>query len=814
MFPRANTECEMCISGAYVMSYIALFFSSGATHALNITNHETSQSSERDALRQRFSVATHPHFPVLLCSDGYSITVMKLDDHLSLPDLVMGLTNDSRSKLGLPIKEPKRRNENQLLPDALESHTLGKQLATEGFLQEELAHDMDSTLASSPTASGPRFLMGIEAGAIHFAGVDSDLNQTLTSALGKTIPHTEQALSPLYTAWGLLMSTAKFEPGNGRYPQDKPLTNKERNLFHASYQHASSLVISTFMSLSASDRLSDVTDTAMGLVTLDSIGQSHLDLASALANAICLMLLSKCILQRKEFSKEKELSLQSLREYSDQVTMAFSNISGFVLEVIALLSDVYDTVAPGSSIFATSSYGHSTAVSHLGSSLCSLAKITMIFWNDIKIHGNIARKIVLQKPMTNRLQMREFELLYQNLASSIQQAAHALQFTDAHVTTSLEKLGIEISTLAKQSSEVSLKRGPCGQHDGNPITLQQDGTVVRQFPAKGLVSDNLTTLFTKLEQYDLKGAVQFAHSLITNYQLEQSNGLPISQSSSAAAVATNQAIESRPHQSNNWATFYQEPTPSPHSSHAKILIESEAGLAVITCLARFMVAFFCNQQLLVSPTSSPSIPPPVFHRSSETTSRYNDLDHSAVMKAVRNQGLTNYWTVDHTLELLLLCGLWEEACQFVCCLGDWKKGFLLASVYFHHNEKLNEASINIETTKILEDICHQLASDDVLGLLAHSMTSTSKQTKAFTKHAYIAEALQPPRIEVVRSISSTLQVCALAEFDSVLVTTISTIMKELTNTCKMLPVQVPTAVYLPAPPLYCPQPSISQEVWS
>ena len=40
--------------------------------------HETSSSSERDKLRQLFSVATHPSLPLILCSDGYLATVLQI----------------------------------------------------------------------------------------------------------------------------------------------------------------------------------------------------------------------------------------------------------------------------------------------------------------------------------------------------------------------------------------------------------------------------------------------------------------------------------------------------------------------------------------------------------------------------------------------------------------------------------------------------------------------------------------------------------------------------------------------------------------
>ena len=58
-------------------------------------------SSERDGLRQRLSVATHPFYPVLLCSDGYMVSTMSLSATFSLATLVNSLVGGARAIAGL-----------------------------------------------------------------------------------------------------------------------------------------------------------------------------------------------------------------------------------------------------------------------------------------------------------------------------------------------------------------------------------------------------------------------------------------------------------------------------------------------------------------------------------------------------------------------------------------------------------------------------------------------------------------------------------------------------------------------------------------
>ena len=365
-----------------------IFLCSGAGHG--VTSHETSQSSERDALRQRFSVSTHPHLPMLLCSDGYSVTVLRLANDFSLPQLVSGLAAASQNSLGLPVSEVRREPDgaedpSMKGPDADVSHSqptckdenqpAGRKDIhphSTGVTQHSYYHqphsltlqdlgslvqgsDMDSTLATSLASTGLGFLMGLsglEAGAIHFAGVDSDLEQSHTSMLGKTMllqQEAEKAMSQLNTAWGLLMSADFLEPGNGMYPQSEPLESLDIKTKKSDLQHAAGLVITLFSSLVPAQlqtkglpenhqplfAVLEFVSTALNLTSLDS-NQDHLNWVLALSTVILFALLVSCLETHNRFEsiKETEHTLQSLRDFASHVTVNVSTIVAFLNEIL------------------------------------------------------------------------------------------------------------------------------------------------------------------------------------------------------------------------------------------------------------------------------------------------------------------------------------------------------------------------------------------------------------------------------------------------------------------------------------------------
>jgi len=112
-------------------------------------------------------------------------------------------------------------------------------------------------------------------------------------------------------------------------------------------------------------------------------------------------------------------------------------------------------------------------------------------------------------------------------------------------------------------------------------------------------------------------------------------------------------------------------------------ITSSRGLAVVQSLAKLMWCYFVNRPLCIPSISSIG---------ATASIRYEELDRVKLIRAVTEQDLSLLWLPDHAVKLLLLSGLWEEVTQLPLLLGDWKKAFLLA-VAFRETRRCFETCI-------------------------------------------------------------------------------------------------------------------------
>lgn len=109
-------------------------------------------------------------------------------------------------------------------------------------------------------------------------------------------------------------------------------------------------------------------------------------------------------------------------------------------------------------------------------------------------------------------------------------------------------------------------------------------------------------------------------------------------------------------------------------------VHPEAALRVVQCMARFMAAYFTNEPLFILPPHSVSVLPPL-HVKTEHSLRLIPLQHSKVASVIRDQNLSNVWTVEYTLELLFIGGLIPEAVWMAHKLGDWKTSVSIGVAY-------------------------------------------------------------------------------------------------------------------------------------
>ncbi|XP_049324352.1 ciliogenesis and planar polarity effector 1 isoform X3 [Astyanax mexicanus] len=227
-------------------------------------------------------------------------------------------------------------------------------------------------------------------------------------------------------------------------------------------------------------------------------------------------------------------------------------------------------------------------------------------------------------------------------------------------------------------------------------------------------------------------------------------------------------------------------------------VNKEAACAVVQSLGRFMASYFTNQPLAIFPPHNVDILPPL-HLPHLSGRRMVALSQSRVAGAVRSQHLSELWTVDYALELLLLGGLMPEAVWLAHSLGDWKTAASLGLAYttycrLHYDFsrlKWKELHLPVE---LHPGWIFQNQLESLMGCVA-----SSDERGKDTAEVEDMDVLQA-------SVQEILKASVMAEVD-VVSQPLSQLLDSAKEHAHSFPMLVPPVFYLPAPPLYCPQPS-------
>ncbi|XP_051972738.1 ciliogenesis and planar polarity effector 1 [Xyrauchen texanus] len=225
----------------------------------------------------------------------------------------------------------------------------------------------------------------------------------------------------------------------------------------------------------------------------------------------------------------------------------------------------------------------------------------------------------------------------------------------------------------------------------------------------------------------------------------------------------------------------------------------EAACAVVQSLGRFMAAYFTNHPLCILPPHNVDVLPPL-HIPHDAGKRVVELCQSRVAVAVRSQHLSEVWTVDYALELLLLGGLLPEAAWMAQGLGDWKMAATLGLAYTNFcSAQLDMSSLKWRElhlpTELQPAVIFQGQLETLLGRMnwSEGHDSTDPVSDEDVEHLQL-------------SVQEILKASVMAEVD-IISQTLTRLLDSAKERATSLSVLVPPAFYLPAPPLYCPQPS-------
>ncbi|KAB1281223.1 Ciliogenesis and planar polarity effector 1 [Camelus dromedarius] len=240
-------------------------------------------------------------------------------------------------------------------------------------------------------------------------------------------------------------------------------------------------------------------------------------------------------------------------------------------------------------------------------------------------------------------------------------------------------------------------------------------------------------------------------------------------------------------------------------------VHPEAALRVVQSMARFMAAYFTNQLLCILPPHNVNVLPPL-HIKTEQSFRLIPLQHSKVASAVREQNLSNVWTVEYALELLLIGGLVPEAVWLAHKLGDWKTSVSIAVAFqlfckrdssFPRSKKKGlNLPLNMTPAQIFQE---------KLQCFLGQPASLEAKTENGSKYKQFTDPIEEEDAGLLLgSVQEVLKAAVMADAD-ILSETFQLLISSAKDFSKRLCGLVPVGLYLPAPPLYCPQPAVLSE---
>ncbi|CAK8685966.1 unnamed protein product [Clavelina lepadiformis] len=187
------------------------------------------------------------------------------------------------------------------------------------------------------------------------------------------------------------------------------------------------------------------------------------------------------------------------------------------------------------------------------------------------------------------------------------------------------------------------------------------------------------------------------------------------------------------------------------------------------------------------------------------------VERSLITLGIRNQNLSHVWNADHTLSLMLSCGQMYEASHLANQLGAWRVALAICAVaekthpfvkQIHNREHVwgKKKTTGFDILKArFKDLMPQFLADTKAGLVSENHNA-AVEVLPFDKLCDFNPEM------LLSSFSDLLTASVMSGYD--MTTWICSHMVGLIkDLCRNLRLLIDQDVYLPAPPLYLPQPA-------
>ncbi|XP_077203113.1 ciliogenesis and planar polarity effector 1 isoform X2 [Paroedura picta] len=779
---------------------------------LQDSNHSHhSSASEGDYMRQRFSITSHPRSPYLLVSDGYNVTVLRFCDGFSPSGFLRSLLLDSAQRLeklrhGLVASKPKGK---RLLLQSLSSLrvSLLKNHQNESsvlsvipkFLQDEEGTEQNGKVIGFQNYAedsdednlfqNPSFIFGSQntdtslsnEGRLEFASmfdtihavegiegqkddISLELNCIQKNLLGawrvgisRSVQERDTLLNCTIRCIMHFFSTLQCAKLNFANLNSSLRDNPRAQCILNSFQQFLTLLSWDGMHRQTLGHLIKLTSHTLKIMLAEKHGQLF---SRNLLGGFALLKMVTCCLNTKNVVQYETLP-------------AFLDVSSSV-ELDCLVMPVFqakDWSDPQNYCAVESVLKRSPPVVNLG---VNPEKRLTVLWQLLYEHvlwyrAQVNRKMLhSSKPQCERLSVHE-EPIIEALSS--------------HIQAIIQSSGEKLDKTLKLNSVAGEEQFLVGSYKESVEAWEK---ALQETKGKG----GKRTPFLQTRHYL---AILYCH--LYHYNLSEAQGL------------CDHLVHELLKQTNTSVS-------KDDVSDAELLfrtVHTEAILAVVQSLARFMAAYFTNEPLFVIPPHNVAGLPPL-HIRPDRYPRVVPLEHSRITSAIRDQGLSCVWTPEYALDLFLIGGLIPEAVWLAHKLGDWKMSVSIGVAFNQYCQRDNgfPRSRKVDLCLPLYLTPTQIFQERLkyfMGQPANVETSNEGELK----YKQFTDPIEEEDANVLfKSVEEILKAAVMADAD-ILTEIFQLLMdcaKDLSGKFYNL---VPEGLYLPAPPLYCPQPAFPSE---
>ncbi|XP_050184746.1 ciliogenesis and planar polarity effector 1 isoform X1 [Myiozetetes cayanensis] len=768
-----------------------------------------SSGSERDLMRQRFSVASHSRLPYLIVSDGYMITVLRFPNNFSPSGFIRSLLLDStqqlenirrnllnfkskgrsrclRSLLSLKASLSKQvQNQSSIfsaLPKFLEKDTTEMSEITMDLLDyEEESDDEKQFYSNSSTFHNQRILSIVgkaDQGHLEFASMFDTMHADDIEEKDKSSLKLNSIQKNLLTAWQIGISKAMEE-------KDTLLNYTVNCIIHffSIVQFVKCSLLNPDASLNKSVKNTQwmhcvlkYFQQCLTVLYWHSRARVTAHVAKLTLETLKLLLIQQ---QDQLFSKNLLACFCLLKMVSHtlssvcvlQYENSFASPDGNVLvELDSLTVPVFLVLDDNTA--------------QQLSSLKSLLKEPPRVNHDAKTER---RLIVLWRLLYKKVIWYQVQLK-RKVNKNVEEAS-VVSLLTSHIQATLQSSGVTLEQHLKINSVSGEKQFLLGSYKESVDTWKRSLCDIKTKGGKRTcflqTRYYLSILFCHLFQYNLREAQGLCDHLVG--EILRRSQLSTSQMEKFSDTK-----------------YFQ------HELWMVTSIHTDTAMAVIRSMARFMAAYFTNQLLYIFPPHNVDILHPL-HIKQDLSPRVIPLQHSLVTRAVREQNLSSVWTAEYALDLFFIGGLIPEAVWLANTLGDWKLSVsigLAYQLYCQNSEGFSRLK-NIEHHLPLDLSPMQTFQEKLQSFLGQPVTS---ETSGHIKYKKFTDPIEEEDADVLySSIQELLKAAVMADAD-ILSETFQLLMDSAKDLSRKLYGLVPAGLYLPAPPLYCPQPaSLSEE---